>query len=67
MVPVGYGIKKLQIGAVVVDDLVSIEDLEEKIVAFEDFVQSMVSDLCGRCSTNWGLTGCCRLQQNLIV
>jgi len=41
LVPVGYGIKKLQIGAVVVDDLVSIEDLEEKITAFEDYIQSM--------------------------
>jgi len=40
-VPVGYGIKKLQIGAVVVDDLVSIEDLEEQITAFGDYVQSM--------------------------
>jgi len=41
LVPVGYGIKKLAISAVVVDDLVSIDDLEEKIVAFEDYVQSM--------------------------
>jgi len=41
LVPVGYGIKKLQIGAVIVDDLVSVDDIEEKIVAFEDFVQSM--------------------------
>jgi len=41
LVPVGYGIKKLQISAVVVDDLVSVDDLEEKITAFEDFVQSM--------------------------
>jgi len=41
LVPVGYGIKKLSIGAVVVDDLVSIEDLEEKITSFEDYVQSM--------------------------
>jgi len=41
LVPVGYGIKKLQIGAVVVDDLVSIEDLEEQITAFSDYVQSM--------------------------
>jgi elongation factor 1-beta len=41
LVPVGYGIKKLQINAVVVDDLVSVEDLEEKICSFEDYVQSM--------------------------
>jgi EF-1 guanine nucleotide exchange domain len=42
LVPVGYGIKKLQINAVVVDDLVSVDDLEEKITSFEDYVQSMV-------------------------
>jgi len=41
LVPHSYGIKFLQIGAVVVDDLVSIEDLEERIVAFEDYIQSM--------------------------
>jgi elongation factor 1-beta len=41
LVPVGYGIKKLQINAVIVDDLVSVDDLEEKIVSFEDYVQSM--------------------------
>jgi len=41
LVPVGYGIKKLQISAVVVDELVSVDDLEEKITAFEDYVQSM--------------------------
>jgi len=41
LVPVGYGIKKLQINAVVIDDLVSVDDLEEKITSFEDFVQSM--------------------------
>uniref|UniRef100_A0A3P8SGW2 Eukaryotic translation elongation factor 1 beta 2 n=1 Tax=Amphiprion percula TaxID=161767 RepID=A0A3P8SGW2_AMPPE len=36
LVPVGYGIKKLQIGCVVGTDI-----LEEHITAFEDFVQSM--------------------------
>jgi len=41
LVPVGYGIKKLQINCVVVDDDVSVDDLEEKITAFEDHVQSM--------------------------
>ncbi|XP_029030224.1 elongation factor 1-beta [Betta splendens] len=40
-VPVGYGIKKLQIGCVVEDDKVGTDILEEKITAFEDFVQSM--------------------------
>merc|ERR1712015_413875 len=41
LVPVGYGIRKLRITGVVVDDLVSTDDLEDKIVAFEDLVQSM--------------------------
>lgn len=41
LVPVGYGIKKLQIGCVVEDDKVSMDDLEEKITAFEDHVQSI--------------------------
>merc|ERR1712203_1124081 len=40
-VAVGYGIKKLQITCVVEDDKVSTDDLEDKITAFEDFVQSM--------------------------
>lgn len=39
--PVGYGIKKLQIMCVVEDDKVSIEELTEKIQEFEDFVQSV--------------------------
>ena len=38
LVAVGYGIKKLQISCVVEDDKVSTDDLEDKIVAFEDFV-----------------------------
>jgi len=41
LIPVGYGIKKLQINCVIEDDKVSTDDLEENIVAFEDFVQSM--------------------------
>jgi translation elongation factor EF-1beta len=41
LVPVGYGIKKLQIVCVVHDDLVFMDDLEEKILAIEDHVQSM--------------------------
>ena len=40
LVPVGYGINKLTIMCTVVDDKVSIEELQEKIEAFEDFVQS---------------------------
>jgi len=41
LVPVGYGIQKLQIISVVEDDKVSIEALQEEIQAFEDFVQSV--------------------------
>merc|ERR1712001_661157 len=40
LVPVGYGINKLTVMCTVVDDKVSIEELQEKIEAFEDFVQS---------------------------
>ncbi|KKY35868.1 putative elongation factor 1-beta [Diaporthe ampelina] len=39
-VAVGFGIKKLQINLVVEDDKVSLEELEEEIVGFEDYVQS---------------------------
>jgi hypothetical protein len=38
LIPVGYGIKKLQINCVIEDDKVSTDDLEEKIVGFEDLV-----------------------------
>ncbi|KAM9327454.1 elongation factor 1-beta [Pholidichthys leucotaenia] len=41
LVPVGYGIKKLQINCVVEDDKVGTDILEELITAFEDYVQSM--------------------------
>jgi len=40
LVPVGYGINKLVIMCTVEDAKVSIEELQEKIEAFEDFVQS---------------------------
>nr|ABM55537.1 putative elongation factor 1 beta' [Maconellicoccus hirsutus] len=41
LVPVGYGIKKLQIICIVEDDKVSVDELTEKIQEFEDFVQSV--------------------------
>jgi len=41
LVAIGYGIKKLQITCVIEDDKVSTDDLEDQIVGFEDFVQSM--------------------------
>jgi len=40
LVPIGYGIKKLRIISVIVDDLVSTDVLREKIEAFEELVQS---------------------------
>lgn len=40
-VPVGYGIKKLQITCVIEDDKVMMDDLEDQVTGFEDFVQSM--------------------------
>ena len=40
LLPIGYGINKLQVMCVVEDDKVSIEERQEKIEAFEDFVQS---------------------------
>jgi len=40
LVPVGFGIKKLQITLVIEDDKIGLGDLEEEIAEFEDFVQS---------------------------
>ena len=41
LVPVGYGIKKLQIQCVVEDDKVGTDMLEEQITAFDEYVQFM--------------------------
>jgi len=41
LVPVGYGIKKLQICCVVEDDKVGTDFLEEEICALEEYVQSV--------------------------
>jgi len=41
LVPLAFGIRKLQISCVVEDDKVGTDDLEELITAFEDFVQSV--------------------------
>merc|ERR1712154_463779 len=41
LVPVGYGINKLQLMCVVEDEKVSIDELCEQISEFEDFVQSV--------------------------
>ena len=40
LVPVGFGIKKLQVNLVVEDEKVSIDDLQAQIEADEDHVQS---------------------------
>jgi len=40
LVPVGFGIKKLQINMVIEDDKVSLDDLQQEIEGFEDYVQS---------------------------
>ncbi|KAI9266088.1 hypothetical protein BY458DRAFT_437618 [Sporodiniella umbellata] len=40
-VPIGYGIRKLQINCVVEDDKVLLDDLTEQITDLEDFVQSV--------------------------
>ncbi|KAI8893815.1 EF-1 guanine nucleotide exchange domain-containing protein [Globomyces pollinis-pini] len=40
-VPIGYGIKKLSITAVIVDSKVSTDDLIDQIMEFEDYVQSV--------------------------
>jgi len=41
LVAIAYGIKKLQISSVVIDDKVSVDDITEKIEAFDDIVQSV--------------------------
>lgn len=40
LVAVGFGIKKLQINLVVEDDKISLDELQEQIQEFEDYVQS---------------------------
>ena len=41
LVPVGYGVNKLQITCVIEDDKVGMDILEEEITAMEDYVQSV--------------------------
>ena len=40
LVPVGYGINKLQINCVIEDEKVSLDDLQDKIAEGEDWIQS---------------------------
>ena len=39
LIPVGYGIKKLQVSCVIEDDKVGVDDLSDKITELEDYVQ----------------------------
>lgn len=49
LIPVGFGIKKLQINLVVEDEKVSLDELQDEIADFEDYVQS--SDIVSLHST----------------
>ena len=40
LVPIGFGIKKLQINIVIEDDKVSLDELQEEIQEIEEYVQS---------------------------
>jgi elongation factor 1-beta len=40
LVPVGYGVKKLQINLVVEDEKIGLDELQEQITEDEDHVQS---------------------------
>jgi len=40
LVAVGFGIKKLQINLIIEDDKIGLDDLQEEIAGFEDYVQS---------------------------
>jgi elongation factor 1-beta len=40
LVPVGFGVRKLQINLVIEDDKVMVSELEETIQEIEEFVQS---------------------------
>ena len=60
LVPVGYGIKKLQIATVIEDDKVSTEVLEEMICEFEDHVSVVWlfnSDASINMEVVWGWVG----------
>jgi elongation factor 1-beta len=50
LVPVGYGIKKLQINLVIEDDKIGLDDLQEEIAGFEDYVQSSDIVSYSRCN-----------------
>lgn len=39
--PIAYGVQKLVVGCVIEDDKVAVDDLQEKIEAFDEEVQSV--------------------------
>jgi len=41
-IKVGYGVNKLRIMCNIIDELVSVDTLQEKIESFEEIVQSVV-------------------------
>lgn len=40
LVPVGFGIKKFQVNVVIEDEKISLDELQQEIEGFEDYVQS---------------------------
>ncbi|KAK1769762.1 translation elongation factor 1 beta [Phialemonium atrogriseum] len=40
LVPIGYGIRKLQVNIVIEDEKISVDELQEEIAEIEDYVQS---------------------------
>lgn len=46
LVPIGYGIKKLQINCVIEDDKISTDFLEDEITAIEDLVSLRYFHVC---------------------
>ncbi len=58
LVPLAYGIKKLQICCVVEDDKVGTDDLEEKLTDFEDFVSISFSLCCDLFNFSLSLKKC---------
>ena len=68
LIPLAYGIHKLQIGCVVEDDKVGVDFLEEEITKFEDLVSCcscyFSNSLCALVGTK---CGCCCLQQDIVL
>ncbi|CAK5271089.1 unnamed protein product [Mycena citricolor] len=55
LVPIGYGIRKLQVTLVVEDEKISLDELQEQIAEFEDYVQSTDVAAMQRTSKTWDL------------